>query len=402
MTDWGHKEWRCFGRFGKDIGSHLTSEHGSVLTYLFRGSSTQTLFHSPRDSKSSIPTAGWQSRNPLDSRITDDSGVSHALARPIFVIGVQRSGTTWLANILCQHSKVCGVQAIRHHGIHESAFFSYILGRYEDLSEPNNFIEFLEAFSASDYFILSGLGKNTFYDKRAMDYPQFFRLLMDTYAKKNEADFWVEKSPDHSLYLGYMSENFPDAKFVAVKRGLIETIASAVKMHEDGRQSDNLRRVVLILSLVARYFLYYKHIESFSRKSNCILIVQYEDLLASRERILHELCRFLGLPFEDCLLEQKYSPNTSFRSNHERKHVFDPTQRFLMVLVSKLLRTIPFVLYKYLGHVYKRKRKAKLPDWFYSIMKEKLLSSGDKDEPITKLSHPHKHRRAERRNTLVD
>lgn len=49
---------------------------------------------------------------------------------PVFVVGRNRSGTTWLANQLCEHPDIVGVQHERHHGIHESAYFGLIDGRF--------------------------------------------------------------------------------------------------------------------------------------------------------------------------------------------------------------------------------------------------------------------------------
>lgn len=48
---------------------------------------------------------------------------------PVFVVGRNRSGTTWLANQLCEHPDIAGVQQERRHGIHESAYFGCLDGR---------------------------------------------------------------------------------------------------------------------------------------------------------------------------------------------------------------------------------------------------------------------------------
>lgn len=63
------------------------------------------------------------------------------MATPIFVLGWGRSGTAWLSNLLLEHPAIVGIQHEKHWGIHESAFFSVVEGRYRSLDNPANFIE---------------------------------------------------------------------------------------------------------------------------------------------------------------------------------------------------------------------------------------------------------------------
>lgn len=92
----------------------------------------------------------------------NERGRSKMRRTPIFVVGVHRSGTTWLANILCRHSNIAGIQAERHFGIHESVFFSHFIHNFGDLRNDNIFIQFVEAFASSDHFILRACLKRYF------------------------------------------------------------------------------------------------------------------------------------------------------------------------------------------------------------------------------------------------
>ena len=152
------------------------------------------------------------------------------MKKPVFIVGIERSGTTWLANILCQHSNITGIQAKRHYGIHESVFFSNIEEKFGNLSDDNNFIQLVEILSSSDYFILSGLNKDILYEERPKTYHDFFRLIMERFAEKRKADFWLEKTPSHSLYLEKISKYYPDAKFIAIKRDIVDTIKSTIRL----------------------------------------------------------------------------------------------------------------------------------------------------------------------------
>ena len=78
------------------------------------------------------------------------------MGQPLFILGKQRSGTTWLANQLSQHSQIAAVRSDHHNGVHESAFFSHVAGRYGDLTRQTNFVEFAETMAASDTLRIAG------------------------------------------------------------------------------------------------------------------------------------------------------------------------------------------------------------------------------------------------------
>ncbi|MHA1284992.1 MAG: sulfotransferase family protein [Promethearchaeota archaeon] len=187
------------------------------------------------------------------------------MSKPIFVVRPHRSGTTWIANILCQHSKIVGVQADEHHGIHESAFFSSVENYFGDLRNDNNFIIFVESFGSSDYFRLTGLNKDFLYNNRPKTYAGAFRLIMDTFAKKQRAEYWLEKTPAHTLYLNKIAKYFPNAKFVGITRDVIDVLRSAVR-----RQTfkSNFKRKLFILKRIWRYFKYLKHLYRFKSRTH--------------------------------------------------------------------------------------------------------------------------------------
>ncbi|MHA1195493.1 MAG: sulfotransferase [Promethearchaeota archaeon] len=146
--------------------------------------------------------------------------------------GSSRSYTTWFTNILCQNSKIAGVQAKEHYGIHESAYFSYIETFFGNLKNDNNFIIFVEIFGSSDYYRLTGLNKNFLYEHRPTTYVKAFRLIKDTFAKNKNALYWLEKSPGHTLYLRKISKYFLEAKFIGIKRNVLDMVKSTVRRNK--------------------------------------------------------------------------------------------------------------------------------------------------------------------------
>jgi len=111
---------------------------------------------------------------------------------PLFVLGKQRSGTTWLGNLLLDHPSIAGVAHAAHRGIHESAFFSHVDGRYGDLSVRQNFIEFASVMAESDYFRLAEVSFKDIMSLHPDDYAGVFRTVMYCFARRRGARYWIE------------------------------------------------------------------------------------------------------------------------------------------------------------------------------------------------------------------
>jgi|GEM_PF-1546887 len=300
------------------------------------------------------------------------------MAKPIFILGVHRSGTTWIANILCSHSKIAGIQAPRHNGIHESAFFCTVKDRFGDIRNDNNYIEFLETFSNSDYFILSNLDKNYFYKNRPNSYDEFFKMMMDKYAEEQKTEFWLEKTPAHTMYFNELLTIFPTAKFIIVKRNIIDSIKSDIRLryfNEDMQRKTKLSKIIFIIFLAFRYYLYYSNISSQRKKENC-LFIEYENVKKNRVEATKKICDFIGIDFEQQLLEDEYQPNTKFTSEKERFKVLTNEEVTFIKILDQLFKYFPNKLLCSFLPLYKKlyRERNEIPDWFYSIKKDNLTS----------------------------
>jgi hypothetical protein len=299
------------------------------------------------------------------------------MAKPIFVLGVHRSGTKWLANILCSHSLIAGIQAERHYGIHESAFFCIEKDRFGDIKKDENYIEFIETFSNSDYFILSKLDKAYFYKNRPYSYDEFFRMMMDKYAEEKHTDFWLEKTPAHLLYFRDLVKIFPTAKFIIIKRNIMDSIKSDLRLkfyNKNMQQQMKYPKIFMIFFLTFRYHFYYSNMHDKHLKQG-YLLVEYETLKKNRIEETKKICKYLGIGFEQQMLEDVYRPNTLFTSDKERGEVLTKQEQTLIKIMNHIFRIVPNQIYHCFLPLYKQKFKevAGIPDWFYSIKKEDLL-----------------------------
>lgn len=308
---------------------------------------------------------------------------------PIFVLGTHRSGTTWLANLLCEHPLIAGVRHEQHHGIHESAYFSRILGRYGDLSVLVNYIEFVEVMAASDYFRLAGIERAELLALWPTTYEAVFRIVMDRFAEREHAAFWLEKTPAHTLIAQRLARTYPDARFIAIRRDCADTTASAMglaaRRTPDGALARR-NRFRLLLGNALGWGTYNRLIDAFAASCPRVLAVRYETLRADTHSALDRICRFLGIPFDPAMAESAYPPNSSFRSADERTRALSPTERAIVQAAAGLPQLLPVPALQALAEWKRvRSRNRPLPGWFFSL----LDSSADAGSPTDATAGRH-------------
>ncbi|MBX6362409.1 MAG: sulfotransferase [Gemmatimonadetes bacterium] len=294
------------------------------------------------------------------------------MPHPLFILGKHRSGTTWLANQLAEHSRIAGVRHVRHHGIHESVFFSQVYSRYGDLAVRSNFVEFVEVMAASDYFRLAGVTRDDLHSLWPATYEAVFRTVMDRYAARRGADYWLEKSPAHTPLVARLAALYPDARFVGIIRDAQAVVASTLGLFEmryPERASRRTARAREILETVIGWAYYNQAMRRFAAKSSRILVVDYASLEADLPGTLQAVCAFLRIPYEESMCRRSYAPNTSFRDRSRRPRSLKVGEPQLVRAATTLLAAVPFRTLGVLRGVRRRQhRRAPLPDWFFSLL----------------------------------
>jgi hypothetical protein len=260
---------------------------------------------------------------------------------PIFVLGLQRSGTTWTANLLCQHRDCAGVQAPDHDGIHESIFFSHFARAYGDLTDDANYSRFLNDFGSSDYYQLSGLPVDWLKSQNLRTYPAIFRALMDEVATGKGCSFWVEKSPHHTLLCDELADCFPDAKFICLRRRAVDLVRS--RLHaEDWLHTHYPGRFFKLLRSCAVYALYVRSLKRFTARNENSIVVSYEQMLEDLPGQLRRITEHVGLQFDPLMREVPYRPNSSFPRGSAPGKFQSACDRALTTVFCAVLMLVPF------------------------------------------------------------
>jgi hypothetical protein len=259
-------------------------------------------------------------------------------AQPVFVIGKNRSGTKWLSNLIANHPYAACIQREGAGGILEDDIFSSIPDVFGSLSIEENYLAFLACYSQNNGFLLMGLDKKVLGARRARDYFEFNRYIMDKYAEKEGKRFWLQKSSVENFERLYRA--YPDARFVVIEREIEANIRST-----RGLQMLNQEPYSSILRETASCIWAHKTLNQYQTRKN-VFYVRFEQLRTDKAQVLQRVCSFLNIPYEEGLLSDRFEKNTSFKAGVEKDKILSRRELYLMRVFGTLLALIPYRLFK--------------------------------------------------------
>lgn len=191
---------------------------------------------------------------------------------PVFIIGMPRSGTTLLEQILGRHSRAEG------------------MGEREEIGRLHR--EFLRAMGDGGPDRLLPLFK-----EKAAGWAEHY---LEAAAGLSGVDRVIDKMPINFLYAGFVRVLFPRARIIHIHRNPLDTCISIYtnkfsKAYEFARHLETL----------GAYYRLYHRLMAHWRKvmTGPYLEIKYEDLVADQEAQSRRLIDFLGLEWEDACLE---------------------------------------------------------------------------------------------------
>jgi hypothetical protein len=258
---------------------------------------------------------------------------------PIIVVGMNRSGTKWLSNILCNNQDVICVQSKKACGVLESVILSGVMESKFDLSFPEEFAASMELLFKSNYFKIAQAEKEMFYkmNPRPNNFYEIYRIMMENYAKRNNKKFWLQKtSPFQALkVLKYFSEGY----FVVIKRNIVDTLKSQFQRYSTRGIKKSLYKKIY------SYVFQEKILANICKRPN-VVYVQYEKLIENPDEQIRNVCDFIGIRFEPEMLNVTYRKNTSFKNESERNTIITGNNEIFLKIISKVFRLLPFFTMK--------------------------------------------------------
>jgi predicted Zn-dependent protease len=197
---------------------------------------------------------------------------------PIFVVGLPRSGSTLVEQILASHSMVEGTMELPD----IIAIARSVGGRNGGEQERETYPE---ALAELDGDALNALG-GSFIEKSRIH-------------RKLGRPFFIDKMPNNFLHIGLIRLILPNAKIIDARRHPMATCFSGFKQHFARGQNFSYD-----LRDIGRYYRDYVNLMTHfdGVLPGRIHRVIYEDMVSDTETEVRRLLDYCGLPFEDACL----------------------------------------------------------------------------------------------------
>ena len=226
-------------------------------------------------------------------------------SNPIFVIGAPRSGTTLLRLILTTHPDICIPP--------ESLFFVALEPKYGNVS---NLLPQIEEFLNDLYnekfpkfcewnvdrkFLLNNLKSY-----QELSYPLAVETVYQTYRQQfdSTASIWGDKNPCHIHHLEKIRRYFPASKVILIVRDFRACYSSVKKIVAKEREMKEVWSGPKTLEgMMYQWNQVVKLIGKYHQKWEQFYLVYYEDLVREPSVQLTKICKWLGVDFQDSMLE---------------------------------------------------------------------------------------------------
>jgi hypothetical protein len=215
---------------------------------------------------------------------------------PVFIVGMNGSGTTMLVDSLGNHPDLYVFPQ-------ESLVLPYFISRissFGDLSKSSGRRKLADALGKSWAFWFVNNRKKVILKDSELNQPGFSGVvdsMFKHFAASQGKLRWGEKSPMYLQHIGILATYFPNAKFIHIYR--------------DGR--DVAQSIHRRYMKDPRWTIYrWKKILKMGRDqgqkigSSRYMEVRYETLTADPKNQLHQVCKFLDLQYHPFLFKASY------------------------------------------------------------------------------------------------
>lgn len=206
--------------------------------------------------------------------IQRNAGVPPAAVTPILVVGLPRSGSTLIEQILASHSLVDGT--------HELGDLSRaVQSSWREQRARARFPEALADFGAGKW---RAIGEN---------------YLRRTEVHRRGAAYFVDKNPNNFIYAGIVKLAMPNARIIDARRHPLDSCLGSFKQLFASGQP-----FTYDMTELAEYYLQYERLMKHWSQAlpGFVLEVHYEEVVADLEGQVRRILEFCGLPFEESCL----------------------------------------------------------------------------------------------------
>jgi hypothetical protein len=204
--------------------------------------------------------------------LQQNANLGHPSAEPIFVIGLPRSGSTLLEQILASHSQVEGTSELPYAGVIANS-----AGR--NRADGSIYPRALREATAETWQAMG---------QRYLDLARIHR--------GEGLPHFIDKMPNNFPHVGMLHLMFPNAKIIDARRYPLDSCLSCFRQLFARGQS-----FVYDQTDIGEYFLQYQRMMDYWHEvlPGRVLTVQYEDVVTDLDNQVARLLDYCGLPFEE-------------------------------------------------------------------------------------------------------
>ena len=202
----------------------------------------------------------------LKELLAKSNHVTHTIC-PIFIVGMPRSGTSLIEQILSNHSEVYGAGELDlMHSSMETIFSQHY--------SEGNFVE-----------LLVNLRSN---------YTNFVKILTNK-------SYVTDKLPLNFHWLGFIKLIFPNAKFIHIYR---DPIATSFSIYKTLFSAGSLNFSYNFNDIIDYYEIYESTIKFWNKEIPMdIMNIHYESFVLDPQTYTYDLCKFINLSFQEHMVD---------------------------------------------------------------------------------------------------
>ena len=213
---------------------------------------------------------------------------------PIFIIGMPRSGTKLLREILNQHESISIPRA-------ETGFIPYFVrrrSRYGDLKNKKNFQELFAEFTQTNFWHYMEGAEEIWRESKVYDHAgthsmaDTIEAIYRVHARFEGKQIWGDKTPDYIYHTPLLKSLYPNARFVHIIRDVRDFCLST-------RNAWNK-------SIYRAAQKWVNGIEKVRKdRSSCTdyYEIKYEDLIGNPACETQKLCEWLGVRYDSSMID---------------------------------------------------------------------------------------------------
>jgi len=240
-----------------------------------------------------------------------------------FILGLHRSGTTLLEQMLDAHSQIAVCPEISSGmTMWRLNLSKKVKNQWKSLLMVNYYFNRARIFKDPIVSCIKHHAVREF--KWPLKTSDWYSPLIEEYLLEKKARIFGEKTPENTFFIPVLNQAFPDGKYIIILRNPFDIILSLCEIYSAAQGRKITDRMLLGAAVMVKRGLknLYKGGALLDRKQ---IWITYENLIRDTDRVLERICHFLGISFE-----------ASMKDIQNKKQYALQDQSFLKFILGRL------------------------------------------------------------------